>query len=721
MFRPSGGVTSNVESTDGCHVSEGVVPKSHRSSSNPSEGLESGGNDNDAFRDTKAAVSGSVTRASSNHNLPVSHFQPDQSRSVFFLSMIEERCRKEAASALNRGRSPSDKLSEDHEDVEALATRLYHGVSQEMAKHAQLPSEIAGPQGITLRKELLSGFDTVLSNAARAMSLHSLESPSASRNQRKAGSSLAVLPLFPNSSAASRVTGNASESTVMLYGNGSLFGGPKSIYHSEYQELGLLGKGGYGEVYRVRNHLDNQEYAVKKVILASQRLRKSQEKEQIDALLAELRTLAQLNHTNVVRYYHGWLETHTKKVPPTKPKEPKLLAATQTNSSTWDLSESAYDATTQELSSAMAFEADHAAHRMYEEALDRDERDYDDNVVFGYSTGPRSTSYEIDRERNICYPRPTSRTTFRARLLSVGEEGNDPEIEDIPRNFSSDTVSLSKTPLSGIQPVATGPGPGPSQVQYPLPDHILFIKMSLHPLTLLTYLSPERPKPGDIIKIRHCFHLDSSVGILSAILDGVEYLHSQKFVHRDLKPANIFLSVHENQPSLKGFVDTTACFCCGHLEKNKSAYITPCIGDFGLIAEIKEPTAAESSSSAQPLFQPSPLVGLRQKPVGTHFYRPSKMPKKEPIICPKLDVYSLGIIAMELIHKFATKSERVTVLTNLGKGILPPGFDEHPMAEGIKLMVNPNRDKRWDLRAVRQWLDRLREKDIGKGKGKHEY
>jgi eukaryotic translation initiation factor 2-alpha kinase 3 len=716
MFRSSGGVTSNVESTDGCHVSEGV-PRNHKSSSKTSENLVPGENDNDAFGDAKAAVSSSVARAPSNHNLSISHFQPDQSRSVFFLSMIEERCRKEAANALNCGRNPSDMLSEDHEDVEALATNLYHGVSQEMTKHVQLPSEITGPQGATLRKELLSGFDTILSNAARSMSLQSRESPSASRSQMKANSSLAVLPLFPNSSAVSRVTGNTTESTVMLYGNGSLFGGPKSVYRSEYQELGLLGKGGYGEVYRVRNHLDNQEYAVKKIILASQRLQKSQENEQIDALLAELRTLAQLNHTNVVRYYHGWLETYTKQALPTKPKEPKLLAATQTNSSTWDLSEGAYDATTQELSSAMAFEADHAAHRMYEEALDRDERDYDDNIVFGYSTGSRSASHEIDRERNVGYPGPISRATFRASLLSVGEEGTDPEIEDIPRNFSSDAISLSKTPLPSIQPVTAGLG----QVQYPLPDHILFIKMSLHPLTLLTYLSPEQPKPGDTIKLRHCFHLDSSVGILSAILDGVEYLHSQKFVHRDLKPANIFLSVHENQASLRGFIDTTACSCCSHLGKSKPAYITPCIGDFGLIAEIKEPTAAESSSSAQPLFQPSPLASLHQRPVGTHFYRPSKMPKREPIICPKLDVYSLGIIAMELIHKFTTKSERVTVLTNLSNGILPPGFDEHPMAEGIKSMVRPNRDKRWDLCAVRQWLDRLRENDIGKGKGKYEY
>jgi translation initiation factor 2-alpha kinase 3 len=60
---------------------------------------------------------------------------------------------------------------------------------------------------------------------------------------------------------------------------------------------------------KVRNHLDNQEYAIKKILITSQRVQKFLEKDQLEALLDELRTLAKLNHTNIVRYFHGWIET----------------------------------------------------------------------------------------------------------------------------------------------------------------------------------------------------------------------------------------------------------------------------------------------------------------------------------------------------------------------------------------------------------------------------
>ncbi|KAJ1968337.1 hypothetical protein H4R34_006282, partial [Dimargaris verticillata] len=40
-----------------------------------------------------------------------------------------------------------------------------------------------------------------------------------------------------------------------------------SRYFSDFLELEKLGKGGFGSVYRVKNRLDNKEYAVKKVVL----------------------------------------------------------------------------------------------------------------------------------------------------------------------------------------------------------------------------------------------------------------------------------------------------------------------------------------------------------------------------------------------------------------------------------------------------------------------
>jgi eukaryotic translation initiation factor 2-alpha kinase 3 len=703
MFRRLDGLTAQGSAADGRHVSEGVAKRQQKSSSKPSAGPAG---DNGTPAKTKTTAAGAVARAPSAHSLPVSNLQPDQSRNIFFLSMIEERCRKEAASAINRRRSPGAMLSEDLEDVKAPTAYLYERVSREVI---QLPGEMAAEQGSLSRRVLLSSFDTALTNAARHMSNNYLESTAACGDQKKIPSSLTLPPLPPSSSAVSRVGGNATGASIFLNGNSTLFGGAESVYLSEYQELSMLGKGGYGVVYRVRNRLDNQEYAVKKIFLSSERLQASRENDQIDAVLAELRTLAQLNHPNIVRYYHGWVEMYTSQEPAKKRKERKLLTPTRTSTYGCESPERAYDMTMQESSSAMAFSADHGTCQLYEEALDRDEREYKDMVTFGYSNRSRrrGTSYERDRERSSYYAREESRTTFNPNSLSTGNDSNDLETEDIPRN--------SRTPLSDVGSVATGS----AQAQYAIKDHLLYIKMSLHPLTLLTYLSTDEPDPGDDIKLRHCFHLGPSVEILSAIIDGVEYLHSQKFIHRDLKPANIFLSIHENQHYFKGSANATACSQCSHLKTSKPIYVTPCIGDFGLIAQIKEPSSTEGRSSAQSLFQPSPLAELYLKPIGTYFYHPPKMPTKEPKICPKLDVYSLGIIAMELVYKFTTRAERIVVLTELGKGTLPANFDKHPMAAGIKAMVCRNRDKRWDLTTVRQWLNKLREAIRSyKGKGK---
>jgi translation initiation factor 2-alpha kinase 3 len=300
---------------------------------------------------------------------------------------------------------------------------------------------------------------------------------------------------------------------------------------------------------------------------------------------------------------------------------------------------------------------------------------------------------------------------MQTSVLSVAEEEDDPEVENIPRAAEEIGVSLSRADHSGMNAVTSEP----AHPEYFGPDITLFIKMSLHPMTLATFLSTEPSnEPSTTFGYKHCFHQDPSVGILMAILDGLDYLHSQRIVHRDIKPANIFLSIHKDKPpALEGCVNVMDCSECSRSDRSKRIYVTPCIGDFGLIAELKEPVKNSESDPDVPLFEPSRLSALHQKPVGTMFYRPFAMPQNEPIICPKLDVYSLGVIALEIIHRFGTKSERATVLSKLKQGSLPSELEHHPMAEGIKAMVCENRDQRWDCGAVRVWLEEMQ----GKGKG----
>ena len=74
-----------------------------------------------------------------------------------------------------------------------------------------------------------------------------------------------------------------------------------SRYLNDFEEIGRLGRGGYGEVVKARHRLENQAYAIKKIRQASASA--------LNKVLSEIVVLSQLNHPNVVRYFTAWTET----------------------------------------------------------------------------------------------------------------------------------------------------------------------------------------------------------------------------------------------------------------------------------------------------------------------------------------------------------------------------------------------------------------------------
>ena len=73
-----------------------------------------------------------------------------------------------------------------------------------------------------------------------------------------------------------------------------------SRYANDYVEVGRLGKGGFGQVVKVRNKLDGRFYAVKSIVQPSASA--------LDGVLHEVMLLSRLNHPNVVRYFVAWTE-----------------------------------------------------------------------------------------------------------------------------------------------------------------------------------------------------------------------------------------------------------------------------------------------------------------------------------------------------------------------------------------------------------------------------
>jgi translation initiation factor 2-alpha kinase 4 len=117
------------------------------------------------------------------------------------------------------------------------------------------------------------------------------------------------------------------------------------VYNREFHELGKLGSGAYGSVYRTQNLLDGNTYAVKKIFLPLSIPKHFQLDhhgdvgplmipDDIKYILREPQVMASVcKHSNVVRYHHSWLELipstpkntteplHHHVLPPSKPLE----------------------------------------------------------------------------------------------------------------------------------------------------------------------------------------------------------------------------------------------------------------------------------------------------------------------------------------------------------------------------------------------------------------
>ncbi|KAI9467705.1 kinase-like domain-containing protein [Coemansia mojavensis] len=105
--------------------------------------------------------------------------------------------------------------------------------------------------------------------------------------------------LVARSSGAWRRRGSRSGSTPNTFET-MMMDVQRSRYHDDFVQLRCLGKGGFGKVYEVRNKLDGRPYAVKQIKIRGEIT--------AEKTLREIKTLANLDHPNIVRYYSSWIE-----------------------------------------------------------------------------------------------------------------------------------------------------------------------------------------------------------------------------------------------------------------------------------------------------------------------------------------------------------------------------------------------------------------------------
>ncbi|KAJ5770294.1 uncharacterized protein N7511_002345 [Penicillium nucicola] len=706
---------------------------------------------------------GSLLSSDDLSSLPPDAFDHDIDRhaNVMTAALLEFYCQSRAADILNAQRGSGQVYSRHSPEAHQLGKQLYKYKSQFLSSHGVLADGIdkeeLGPTRQSYRDNLdllgISALDQMKLNDPRIRSptigagenlslitkssltrpgLEDAESPSTFWRDTGANADLGgqfpstskvdYLPAVPNGAP------NPLHSSMPLFGSSPvgvpLFNSPNvppynhlSRYSMEFSELKVLGRGSFGEVYHVTNHIDGQDYAVKKIPLSQRRLDQLQYggQNQLEVIMKEIRTLARLEHTNIVRYYGAWVEQAHHSHPPSAEPHPLNTAYehTQSNLPSPD--------TPNEPSMGIVF--------------GNSESSTSDSHS---SSPPEDHSFSESIRRWDSHATGSSRQSKKSSRRDLDED--DDEIESIPRTFDN-TSSFGET-----DDIFTDGGLSQDQSKLQVqpryrhghqpPAVILHIQMSHHPISLGSYLNSQAPVryDGGSPPRRHCFHLLPSLKLMLDIVSGVEYLHSKDIVHRDLKPANIFLCAPENST-----VDT--CSSCSSGQASPIQFCRPRIGDFGLVADISH--LNEASHGTITPFREGPNL---QKVVGTEFYRPpanatgiesdSSSPTdyfEEYKIDEKLDVYALGVILFETIYRLNTKMERQFVLNDLTRGsgqdpsertIFPADFPDKVdhglmiLGDGISVadslmtcmkgMLDPRSRQRWTCQQVKEHLRKLK-------------
>ncbi|XP_037320438.2 eukaryotic translation initiation factor 2-alpha kinase 1 isoform X2 [Pungitius pungitius] len=405
-----------------------------------------------------------------------------------------------------------------------------------------------------------------------------------------------------------------------------LFQAQTSRYLSEFEEVLRLGKGSYGKVFKVMNKLDGQFYAVKKILI------RKVSKDDCMKVLREVKVLSSLLHINVVGYHTAWME-HVQPASYPESLLPALESPEQLDSS----DESSDNVSN---SSSIVFQSHSQAATDSRANVPPREAE-----PLGAPGAPPEKSQVVCAKTTRQIPKNYVPCVFlgqggppkTSKCPAMGWEGAALVEEESSRGSIelNNNSCINEEFLQWASKRRTG---NPSK-EFHL---MLYIQMQLCERSLKDWISERNAKPKEEQTPGcpyGCVDPEHTLSLLRGILEGVEYIHSRGMMHRDLKPRNIFLLGND----------------C-HVR----------IGDFGLACRDIIMEGHKSSSSSN--RESSHTTG-----VGTFVYAAPEQLKGSQYDS-KSDMYSIGVLALELFQPFGTEMERVRTLGDLREGSISDSF-----------------------------------------------
>jgi translation initiation factor 2-alpha kinase 3 len=209
-------------------------------------------------------------------------------RDLVLHSLLEEKALRDAADHL--GKDVSDP------EVQKLGSETYHALSRQMANSRIVDERYASDDMRDHRVRAQEGIVTATRSHLAGLPLSAAT-----------GDSLALMRQNISVPLSGLLDGISSPIRLLFQNYPGL---RTDHYARDFVELEMVGKGGYGKVYKVQHKLDNALYAVKRITVSPARLRRMHENgpQEMEKMLEEVRALAKFDNENIVRYHSAWLE-----------------------------------------------------------------------------------------------------------------------------------------------------------------------------------------------------------------------------------------------------------------------------------------------------------------------------------------------------------------------------------------------------------------------------
>lgn len=412
----------------------------------------------------------------------------------------------------------------------------------------------------------------------------------------------------------------------------------QSRFANEFEEISAIGKGGFGQVILAENRLDGRKYAIKRVGLHL----KNQTSKTLQKFLREVKILALLDHSNIVRYYQAWLEKVEDSVTGLFGTPSDLDSSlTGVPGRNYSMSNLLAPISEMEFSENQRSQMD-----FYSDAGGLEDED-DGGFEWERDSSAGASEGQAWREEDLVQ----SNGARRKRRQEV-VAANRPAKE----SATDDDISVDKC------------------------DHWLYIQMQYCAgRNLGDYLAlPNRP-----------MELSKVLKIFVQIASALAHVHSCGLIHRDLKPANIFVADTEGDSIKLGDFGLSRYAANVNLnapatveEHHQQLTTTVTTSSTNIASGHQMYSSSVWSVSMSNISEAEVTAG-----VGTYLYAsPEQVAGKK--YNAKTDVYSLGMILFELCHeRFTTTMERYIALRDARENVFPVEFRWNQRSPELMAMV----------------------------------